>query len=469
MFWKSGHKITQTLAFRLTVGYGGIAFLFALIAFSVFYFKLYAVTMEAVDEELAEEVAELAEVWSQDGLEGLKQLMVEENLEEESSEFYFSIFNGRGILLTATDLPPWAARQISSETLAELKNSPDGKQTRNLAIDDGNFEARILTVRMNPDLIFQHGQSIEEARAYLEIFQQLFWIGVSVSLLLAAISGWFMAGRALRGVVEVTHTATLISRGRFQERVALKTPYLEINRLVTAFNLMVDRVQDLIQRMREITDNIAHDLRSPLTRIRGIAEMSLISRTGNMTPAKAAANTIEECDNLIEMINTMLDLTEIEAGVQKFEIKHIDIHQLLEEAVELFRPLAAERSITLDLQVAKGLHIRSDPSGLQRIVCNLLDNAIKYTPQGGSVSLRGESQDNQIVITVQDTGIGIASNDLPHIFDRFFRSDQSRSKPGNGLGLSLVKAITTNLGGSVDVQSRLNDGSAFFINLPQAV
>jgi len=468
MFWKIGRNLTQTLAFRLTVGYGSIAFLFALIAFSVFYFKLSSVTMEAVDEELTEEVGELVEVWTNDGLEGLKGLMIEENLEEESSEFYFSIFDGQGVLLTSTDLPPWAMRKLNPEKLTNLRNSPDEKLVQNIAIDEGDSEARILTVQMNPDLIFEHGQSIEDAQEYLEIFQQLFWSVVSISLLMAGLIGGLMANRALKGVAEVTRTATSISKGRFQERVEIKTPYIEINRLVAAFNIMVDRVQNLIQRMREITDNIAHDLRSPLTRIRGIAEMSLISTTGSMTPAKAAENTIEECDNLIDMINTMLDLTEIEAGVQKFELEDIDIPQLLEEACELFLPLAAERGITLNLNVTEGLHIRTDRSGLQRIVCNLMENAIKYTHKGGSVSLCGESRDHQIVITVQDTGIGIAPNDLPHIFDRFFRTDQSRSQPGNGLGLSLVKAITTNLGGSVEAQSRLNDGSTFFINLPQA-
>jgi signal transduction histidine kinase len=360
-------------------------------------------------------------------------------------------------------------RELKPETLATLGSSPDDKLVRNIALDDGDSEARILTVRITPEMIFEHGQSIEDALEYLEIFQQLFWIVVLVSLLMAGLSGGFMARRALKGVGEVTRTATLISKGRFQERVAIETPYIEINRLVAAFNIMVDRVQDLIQRMREITDNIAHDLRSPLTRIRGIAEMSLISKTGSLTPAKAAENTIEECDNLIDMINTMLDITEIEAGVQKFELAKIDIGQLLEEAADLFQPLAAGRDITLDLDVPEGLHIRTDSSGLLRIVCNLLENAIKYTQKGGSVSLRGEYRDHQIIITVQDTGIGIAPNDLPHIFDRFYRTDQSRTKPGNGLGLSLVKAITTNLGGSVEVQSRLNDGSAFLVNLPQAV
>ncbi|MGB5985300.1 MAG: HAMP domain-containing sensor histidine kinase [Desulfobacterales bacterium] len=466
MFWKNAPNITRTLAFRLTVGYGGIAFLFALIAFGVFYVKLAAVTFETMDDELAEEIDELAEVWSQEGLSALKEQIAEENLEEDFRHFYFSLFDAKGVLLASTDLPKWAATQLSPEMLTRVGAAPGNRTRQTVDTAGDDLKGRIITVRLAPQLILQHGQSIQGAQEYLEIFQQLFWIVVSVSLLLAGACGWFMAGRALKGVAEVTRTATLISQGRFQERVRMQTPYEEIKRLAGTFNIMVDRVQDLIERMREITDNIAHDLRSPLTRIRGIAEMSLISKTGALTPSQAAENTIEECDNLIEMINTMLDLTEIEAGVQKLELADLDISQLLEEAWDLFRPLALERGIELRLQVETGLHIRTDRSGLQRIVYNLTENALKYSRRGDTVSLDARMRDRQVVITVQDTGIGISSNDLPYIFDRFYRTDQSRTQPGNGLGLSLVKAITTALGGNVVVDSRPNAGSAFLVNLP---
>ena len=119
--------------------------------------------------------------------------------------------------------------------------------------------------------------------------------------------------------------------------------------------------------------------------------------------------------------------------------------------------------------VEQGLNIRTDRSGLQRIIYNLLENALKYNQKGGSISLDANFRDNQVIIVVQDTGVGISPNDLPYIFDRFYRTDYSRSKPGNGLGLSLVKAITTNLGGTVDVKSRVNDGSAFLVSLPQTL
>jgi len=469
MFWKSAPDITRSLAFRLTVGYGGIAFLFALIAFGAFYFKLASVTMEAVDDELAEEIEEVAVIWADEGLAGLKQKVAEEKLEEDSDKFYLSLLNSRGKLLAATDLPPWEITRMPPETLSRVSGTSPASYFQTVDMGEDDLKARVLTASVAPDLILQIGESMAHSQEYLEIFQQLFWLVVMVSLLMAGVSGWFMAHRALKGVAEVTRTAALISRGRFQERVEIDTPYIEISRLAKTFNIMVDRVQDLIQRMREITDNIAHDLRSPLTRIRGIAEMSLISKTGSMTPAQAAENTIEECDNLIDMINTMLDLTEIEAGVQKFELEDTDIRQLLEEACELFRPLAADRGISLHIEVDAGLSIRTDRSGLQRIIYNLLENAVKYTHKGGSISLAANFRDHQVVITVQDTGVGISPNDLPYIFDRFYRTDHSRTKPGNGLGLSLVRAIATNLGGSVKVKSQPNDGSAFFVRLPDTV
>ena len=466
MFWRNDNRFSHTLAFRLMVGYAAIAFLFALIAFTVFYVKLATVTMEAVDEEMSEEIDEMVEVWEVDGLDGLKVQLEEENLEEESEEFFLSVFNTKGALLAAMELPPWGPRQLSAQFVEDLLENSEGRDVNTVPIDDDDGRGRLLTVRIAPNLILQHGQSIESAREYLEIFQQLFWVVVSFSLILAGASGWFMANRALKGVAQVTRTASLISQGRFQERVPMSNPYLEINQLARAFNVMVDRVQDLIQRMREITDNIAHDLRSPLTRIRGIAEMSLINKSGELTPSLAAENTIEECDNLIEMIDTMLDLTEIEAGIQQLELEDIPIAPLLAEACDLFRPLADGSGVALHLKADDDIHIRTDRSSLQRIVCNLIENAVKYTPRGGSVFIGAKIQAPGVMVTVQDTGIGISANDLPNIFDRFYRTDQSRTKPGNGLGLSLVKALTTLLGGTIDVNSRPNRGSAFLVHLP---
>lgn len=155
-----------------------------------------------------------------------------------------------------------------------------------------------------------------------------------------------------------------------------------------------------------------------------------------------AVSTIEECDNLIDMINTMLDITETEAGVAEFQIEKLDLNKLILEAYELFRPIADEKNIKLNKNLSEKMFLQGDRDKLQRMITNLLENAIKYTPADGTVTISIDRKEGQVGIIFEDTGIGIPESDLPYIFDRFYRCDKSRSQAGIGLGLSLVKAFT---------------------------
>lgn len=467
MFLKTNPKITNSLAFRLTLSYAAIASLFSIIAFGIFYYKLTLVTMEAVDAEIFEEVEELTDIFLEAGIEGVKTEIAEENQSEDTQESFFRLFDDRGHIITSTDMSAWGAVPFALDISTKPEDVGDSGHIETLQLPGREYKTRIITLKIASDLILQHGQTIAAAQEYLGIFRQLFGLVLLISLLLAGITGGLMAKRALHGVNQVAQTAQLIAKGQYHERVQVGHQYNEINHLADTFNIMVDRIQDLVERMREVTENIAHDLRSPLARIRGIAEMSLISKSAAMTPAQAAESTIEECDHLIETINTMLDLTEIEAGVQTLDVRQIRLNQLLEDACELFRPLAHESDIKVELDLNEQITLHTDGSRLQRLIYNLLDNAIKYSPLNGHILIKAHMRDRRVQIEVEDNGSGIAQDDLPYIFDRFYRADRSRSKPGAGLGLSLVKAITNALGGSIKVNSRVNKGSRFSITLPQ--
>ena len=277
----------------------------------------------------------------------------------------------------------------------------------------------------------------------------------------------FLARRALIDTKEVTRTAEDISKGSYDRRVKVEGRFKEIEKLGATFNTMLDCIQTLLKSMKEINDNIAHDLRSPLARIRGIAEMTLLRDKSIEDYRDMAVSTIEECDTLIDMINTMLDITEAEAGVKEIKTEEIDLVSLISDACDLFRPIAEDKKIDLKAFLPEVLNWKSDRRKLQRIVTNMLENAIKYTPEKGAVTISASTVNGEVRIDVQDTGMGISEKDLPHIFERFYRCDRSRSYGGVGLGLSLVKAYTESLKGTIHVQSILNQGSIFSLRLPK--
>ena len=216
-----------------------------------------------------------------------------------------------------------------------------------------------------------------------------------------------------------------------------------------------------------VFDPTAHDLRGPLTRLRGTAETTLTSDARIGEYKELAATVVEETDALVALINTMLEIAETDAGRLSLETTTIKVAELLAASHELFRPAAEDRGLRLNLELsADQLIIRSDRARLQRVLANLLDNAIKYTPVNGSITLSTRRVDQRIAIAVEDTGIGINELDRARIFDRFFRADISRSQPGNGLGLSLCEALVHALGGKITVESVIGKGSLFTVWLP---
>jgi signal transduction histidine kinase len=220
--------------------------------------------------------------------------------------------------------------------------------------------------------------------------------------------------------------------------------------------------------MKQMSENIAHDLRSPITRIRGIAEMTLTTGKAIDEYEGAAANTIEECDRLLEMINTMLYISQAESTAGKFAMEEVDMTRVVRGACELFQPVAEDQGLSLVHRIDDDLRVRGELQGLQRMVANLIDNALKHTPSPGTVTVTVNGDDKQGVISVQDTGIGISQEELPRLFERFYRCDRSRSRPGVGLGLSLVKAIVHSHRGKIAVTSIPNVGTTFTVTLPRA-
>ena len=239
--------------------------------------------------------------------------------------------------------------------------------------------------------------------------------------------------------------------------------------LAAMFNTMQERIAGLIDELKGVINNVAHDLRMPITRMRGIAETTLTRKADISSYRDMAVTVIEESDRLVGQINTILELAEIDAGLKVLAMEEVDLARIVCMAVELYQPAAEERNIELAVQLDnQPVSVTGNLNGLQRLLANLLDNGVKFTPAGGKITITLLAEADYAVLSVADNGPGIPKEDMEQIFDRFYRGDSSRSITGNGLGLALVKAIAQKHHGTVTVVSDGASGSCFVVRLPKS-
>lgn len=466
MYLKKILNQRHTLAFRLTLWYAAIFAILSFGAFLAFYLIISSVIQRNTDQELLNDLSEFSSIMSVRGYDSFESEMKIEAESDGVDKVFFRLLSPKGETLASSNMSSWRNVGISRLALERLRNGAD-HAFETLAIPEHPDRARVLYGIIGHGKILQIGKSLKDDRQFLEIFREVFSTIMVVLMLFSALIGWVMARQAMSGVEEVTRTAMDISKGAFEQRVSIRDRGDEINRLATAFNVMLDRIDVLVTGMREMTDNMAHDLRSPVTRIRGVAEMALTTGKSMDEYEAMAANTIEECDRLLEMVNTMLDISETEAGASKPLMVKTDIAELVRVVCELFQPTAEKNNVALISGISDNSFVYGNIQALQRMVVNLLDNAFKYTPSGGTVTVSLKGNEGQVVISVSDTGIGISHDDLPHIFKRFYRCDQSRSQAGIGLGLSLAQAIAKAHGGNISAASNPGQGTKFMVTLPQ--
>jgi len=466
MFLRKIKYLKNSLLFRLTI-FHALAFTsLSLICFLIFYHRIYTVTMERIDTELLNEIGSLAEHLRKKGLESTKAAISGNAIFENPAEEFFRLVTLNGDTLSTSDMSGWTDIPMS-QSLEEFKNGRKKYLSQTVSDRENNKKARLITALVAPDMIMQIGESLKEADEYLNTFKNLFSTLMVILIMASSVIGWILAKQALVDVEEITRTTEDISKGSYGKRVRVKRRFREIERLGATFNSMLDRIQNLLKSMKEINDNIAHDLRSPIARVRGITEMTLMKNSSIDDYKDMAANTMEECDGLIDMINTMLDITETEAGVDSTKKEDFDLTKLISDAFILFQPLADNKQITLQTKLPEMIVFHGDRKKMQRIVTNLLENAIKFTPENGTITASAHKKNGVIRINFEDTGVGISEKDLPHIFERFYRCDRSRPQGGVGLGLSLAKAYTESMNGTIRVSSTINQGSIFTLEFTQ--
>ena len=315
--------------------------------------------------------------------------------------------------------------------------------------------------------LVQVGKSTEARDDLLSRFRATLGIVTLFIIAIALTGGWLATQSALFPIRRLSQAVQrIISTGRTDARVPPDGTGDALDELTSLFNAMLDKIEGLVTAMRGALDNVSHDLRTPLTRLRGTAEMALASPADLDRYREALADCVEESDRVLVMLNTLMDISEAESGAMQLQRETVALADVVARAEDLYRDVADAKGVVLTVDAPADVTVAADRTRLEQVAANLIDNAVKYTPAGGRVDVEVRREHGAAILRVRDTGPGIPPDELPRIFDRLFRGDRSRAERGLGLGLSLVRAIVQAHGGTVSVESEPGKGSVFTVSLP---
>ncbi len=456
-------RLRPALTLRLAVWYAGLFVLTAAALFALTYHML-ARSLERRDRDLVRStLTEYASQYEVGGLEALRRSLDARQRTGATADLFVRVL-GPGRETVFLSLPNgWAelAAAPSDPTMRAgvLAWSALPGQTTGAVLEVGSL-------RFMDGTLFQVGRSSAQRAEVLERFREVL-AAMLVLVLLAGLTGGALfthsALRPLRDLARVV--GGIIDTGRLSERVTVTGERDPLDALAGQVNSMLGRIESLVTAMRESLDNVAHDLRTPLTRLHVILEDAL-ERSEPGKARDSIADALEETERVTGTLNALMDLSEVEAGAMRLELETFAAAALLADVVELYADSAEEKGVALLCRCPDDLPVHGDRRRLRQVFANLLENAVKYTPSGGRVEIDARRDGSQAVFTVSDTGPGIPPEEQARIWERLYRSDHSRSERGLGLGLSLVRAIVRAHGGLASVESTPGRGARFSVQLP---
>jgi len=437
-------KLLKTTTFKLAAIYLLVFAVSAAAILSYVYWNTAGLLSRQTDATIEAEITGLEEQYRQGGLNNLIKTIRERASKDSANVYLLTDFRGRPLAGNLAALPPGTGKGTGWANFPYTIEGAKGMRTH-------GARARYFTLRGQFHLVV--GRDIEEQQAFVLVIRRaLFW-SLGLVLLLGLAGGLLMSRNILTRINAINHTSKSIMSGDLTGRMPISGNGDELDQLAHNLNSMLAQIERLMSGMREVTDNVAHDLRTPLTRLKARAEDALRNKN-NADYKTALENTIRDADDLIATFAALLSIARARAGEMAGSIEIVDLSQIARDVAELYEPVIEAEGGNLKVEVAEEVNVKANRHLLAQVAANLLDNAVKYglTTDTKSIIISTIVSGNKAIFTVADSGTGIGEKDRTRATERFVRLEASRSKPGSGLGLSLVKAVTDLHGGELKLE-----------------
>ncbi len=448
-------RLFRSSSFRLGLGFAGLFVASSLILVGLLWWRTAGYLDREIDAVIESDERAVGDRLRDFGLAGAMQTVQDRGTNGDKNAIYLLV--NPAFERLAGNLSAWPAEVGFSTGWYHAQMTHDGVPRA----------TRLLNVALPGGFHLLLGRDVQDREQIrVLILNGLAW-ATAGALVLAALGGLIARRTLLMRLDVISRTTSAIVRGDLGQRVPEGGTDDEFDQLSRMINRMLEQIQTLIEGVRNVSNAVAHDLRTPLAEARSRLEDMLNRRPGAPEVFASIGGALDDIDRLIEMSNALLRLAEIDSGVRRSGFRQVDLPEMATEIVELYQPTAEARRVKLTLSAAADLKVNGDPFLLAQAVGNLVDNAIKYAPEGGAVSVRLRAANNDVEIAVSDNGPGIPDAEKSRVTERFYRGDSSRGQPGVGLGLSVVSSIATLHGGVVAISDN-NPGLVATLRLPMA-